>query len=64
MAEPIEGKVEVEKTWDDNQIGSYAAILWLPNPESRSGWADYFVRKHGGRDRDNASKPRGKGMGF
>lgn len=38
----------------------YAAVLWLPDPEQRRGWREFYIRKRNGA----RSKPGERGWGF
>lgn len=40
-------------------MDQYSAVLWVPDPEQRHGWREYYVRKG-----NNQPKPGARGMGF
>jgi len=49
-----QGKVE---TIAESGLSPYAAVLWVPDPEQRRGWREYYVRKGG-------QPPKPGGWGF
>jgi hypothetical protein len=34
----------------------FAAVLWVPDPEQRHGWREFYIRRD--------QKPNGKAIGF
>jgi hypothetical protein len=53
------GKVETVQTIEPSSLGQYAAVLWVPDPEQRRGWREYYVRR--GLEHH---KPGERGWGF
>jgi hypothetical protein len=51
------GKVE---TVEASSLGQYAAVLWVPDPEQRRGWREYYV-KHGEPSKPGARERMGFG---
>lgn len=49
--EPVVLEDELPVEWQ------YAAVLWLPDPEARRGWRDYFVKRP-------ESRPGSRKVGF
>lgn len=50
------GRVEVEPSTSRGEFEGIRAILWLPDPEARRGWREFYVR-------DAVPKPGGR-IGF
>ena len=40
------------------QFGEFAAVLWVPDPEQRHWWREYYIRS------DPHSKPNARPIGF
>lgn len=53
-APPQPGHVDA---FEASHISEFAAVLWLPDPEQRHGFREYYVRKV-------APKPGGRPFGF
>lgn len=41
---PSYGHGSIHDLADSEPVGETAAILWVPDPEQRHGWREYYVR--------------------
>lgn len=48
-----------EAVVDERAPESIAAVLWVPDPEQRRGWREFYIRRQGG-----SSKPNARPIGF
>jgi hypothetical protein len=51
------GQATAESGDAESDASQWAAVLWVPDPEQRRGWREYYVRKKA------AEKPGGR-LGF
>ena len=43
-----QGKVDLPQAVEPSGLGEFAAVLWVPDPEKRYGWREYYVRRPDG----------------